>query len=47
MDIDHIVLWVDNAERSLDFYMNILGLEAVRLDEFSFWTSKIPKCTHQ
>ena len=42
MDIDHIVLWVDNAERSLEFYMKILGLEAVRLNEFNSGHAKFP-----
>ncbi len=42
MDIDHIVLWVDNAERSLEFYMKILGLEAVRLNEFHSGHAKFP-----
>lgn len=42
MDIDHIVLWVDNADRSLEFYMKILGLEAVRLNEFNSGHAKFP-----
>jgi catechol 2,3-dioxygenase-like lactoylglutathione lyase family enzyme len=32
--LDHIVLNVSDAERSLDFYCSILGLKGERLDEF-------------
>lgn len=35
MYIDHAVIWADNAQRSLDFYVNVLGLTAVREEEFS------------
>lgn len=42
MDIDHVVIWVDNAERSLEFYVNVIGLEAVRLNEFHSGHAKFP-----
>ena len=42
MDIDHIVLWVKNTERSLEFYIKILGLETVRLNEFHSGHAKFP-----
>lgn len=34
MHIDHVVLWVEDAKRALDFYTNVVGLPAVRGDEF-------------
>ena len=33
MDIDHIVLWVDNQQRSLAFFVDLLGMEPVRSDD--------------
>ncbi len=33
MNIDHVVLWVSNQERSLDFFVNVVGLEPVPVDE--------------
>ena len=33
-EIDHVVLNVADARRSLDFYTGVLGLEAVRLAEW-------------
>jgi catechol 2,3-dioxygenase-like lactoylglutathione lyase family enzyme len=33
-ELDHIVLNVENIDRSLSFYVNVLGLHAERLDEF-------------
>ena len=35
MYIDHAVIWVENAKQSLDFYVNILGFEPVRSEEFT------------
>jgi len=35
MNIDHIVLWVDNQQRSLAFFVDLLGMEPVRSDEFA------------
>lgn len=34
MDIDHVVLWVRDQKPSLEFYVETLGLEAVRAEEF-------------
>jgi len=42
MDIDHVVIWVKNVERSLEFYVNTLGFEAVRGDEFSAGKARFP-----
>ncbi len=30
MDIDHVVLWVEDPKEALAFYVDVLGLEAVR-----------------
>ncbi len=35
MEIDHVVIWVGSAQASLDFYVNILGLEPVREKAFA------------
>ena len=32
MNIDHIVLWVDNQQRSLAFFVDLLGMDPVRSD---------------
>jgi glyoxylase I family protein len=32
--IDHVVLWVEDVERALAFYRDVVGLEPVRADEF-------------
>ena len=42
MDVDHIVLWVDDFERSLEFYVDVFGLEAVRADEFHAGDARFP-----
>lgn len=42
MDVDHRVLWVDDAERSLEFYVNVLGFEAVREEEFRAGSARFP-----
>lgn len=34
MNIDHIVLWVEDPRRSVDFYVTVLGMEPVRFQEF-------------
>jgi catechol 2,3-dioxygenase-like lactoylglutathione lyase family enzyme len=34
MQIDHVVLWVDDPKRALEFYVDVIGLEAVRAHEF-------------
>jgi catechol 2,3-dioxygenase-like lactoylglutathione lyase family enzyme len=42
MHIDHAVIWVENAERSLDFYVNTLGFDSVREEEFSEGKARFP-----
>ena len=42
VEIDHVVLWVDDAKRSLDFYVNVLGFEAVRAQEFEQGKARFP-----
>jgi glyoxylase I family protein len=32
--IDHVVFWVEDPRRSLDFYEKVVGFEGVRADEF-------------
>lgn len=34
MFLDHIVLWVADPMRSLDFYQRVVGLSGVRVEEF-------------
>ena len=41
-DLDHIVLNVSDIQRSLDFYMNVLGLVGERVDEFKAGTVGFP-----
>jgi len=42
MNIDHAVIWVKNAERSLDFYVNNLGFQSIREKEFSEGKARFP-----
>ena len=42
MDVDHVVLWVKNSKRALEFYVNVLGLEAVRAQEFEEGKARFP-----
>jgi catechol 2,3-dioxygenase-like lactoylglutathione lyase family enzyme len=42
MHIDHVVIWVKNAKRSLDFYINTLGFESVREKEFLDSNARFP-----
>ena len=42
MHIDHVVIWVKNAKRSLDFYTNTLGLESVREKDFLDDNARFP-----
>jgi catechol 2,3-dioxygenase-like lactoylglutathione lyase family enzyme len=42
MHIDHVVLWVEDARRSLEFYTNIVGLPGVRADEFLAGAAPFP-----
>ena len=34
LQIDHVVLWVDDARRALEFYTTVVGLTGVRAEEF-------------
>lgn len=34
MYIDHVVIWVENTQRALDFYAHTLGFESVRENEY-------------
>jgi catechol 2,3-dioxygenase-like lactoylglutathione lyase family enzyme len=34
MQIDHVVLWVEDAQRALEFYTSVVGLPGVRAEEF-------------
>ena len=42
MDIDHVVLWVTDQKRSLDFYVEVVGLEPVRAEEFAEGKASFP-----
>ena len=42
MNLDHVVLWVKNAKRALEFYVDALGLEPVRADEFAAGKARFP-----
>lgn len=33
-DIDHVVLWVQDPLRSVEFYSEVVGLEPLRVEEF-------------
>jgi catechol 2,3-dioxygenase-like lactoylglutathione lyase family enzyme len=34
VQLDHLVLWVEDPVRACEFYTSVVGLTAVRLDEF-------------
>lgn len=42
MDIDHVVLWVDDPARALAFYVEVVGLAAVRGEEFARGEAPFP-----
>ena len=42
MKIDHVVLWVSDQKRSLDFFVNVVGLEPVRAREFAGGSAGFP-----
>ena len=42
MDVDHVVVWVEDATRALEFYVDVLGLEAVRAEEFEEGKARFP-----
>jgi glyoxylase I family protein len=35
MQLDHIALWVDDPLKSVEFYVEVVGLTALRVDEFN------------
>ena len=42
MNIDHVVLWVDDAGKSLKFYSEVVGLEPVRQVEYEEGDAPFP-----
>ncbi|MGZ3475394.1 MAG: VOC family protein [Polyangiales bacterium] len=42
MNIDHVVLWVEDGGRALDFYVKVVGLPAVREEEFRAGSAPFP-----
>jgi glyoxylase I family protein len=42
MDLDHVVIWVDDPLKSLDFYVNVVGLEPVRGEEYRAGEAPFP-----
>jgi catechol 2,3-dioxygenase-like lactoylglutathione lyase family enzyme len=42
MYLDHAVLWVESAKRALEFYVSVLGLEAVRAEDFAEGRARFP-----
>jgi catechol 2,3-dioxygenase-like lactoylglutathione lyase family enzyme len=34
MRMDHVVIWVADVQRSIEFFTTVVGLEGLRLDEF-------------
>ena len=42
MHLDHAVLWVESASRALDFYVKVIGLEPVRVEEFKTGKARFP-----
>jgi len=42
MEIDHVVLWVDDPKRALEFYVDVIGLEAVRAHDFEDGKAPFP-----
>jgi catechol 2,3-dioxygenase-like lactoylglutathione lyase family enzyme len=38
--IDHVVIWVGDARRSIEFFQSVVGLEGVRVEEFH--AGKVP-----
>ena len=42
MNIDHLVLWVSDPLRSVEFYERVLGFVGVRVDEFRAGKAPFP-----
>ena len=42
MHMDHVVLWVSDQRRALEFFVNIVGLEPERAEEFANGGTSFP-----
>ncbi|MEH6473704.1 MAG: VOC family protein [Halopseudomonas sp.] len=42
MELDHAVLWVESERRALKFYVDVLGLESVRAEDFAEGRARFP-----
>ncbi len=42
MELDHAVLWVESSKRALDFYVEVLGFEPVRAEEYTAGKARFP-----
>jgi len=42
MDLDHVVIWVDDPLKSLTFYVDVVGLQPVRGDEYRAGEAPFP-----
>ena len=42
MNLDHAVLWVKSVQRALEFYVTVLGLDAVRVEDFAEGKARFP-----
>jgi catechol 2,3-dioxygenase-like lactoylglutathione lyase family enzyme len=42
MDLDHVVIWVDDPLKSLTFYIDVVGLQPVRADEYRAGEAPFP-----
>lgn len=42
MDLDHVVVWVQDPLKSLEFYVNVVGLQPVRAEEFRAGLAPFP-----
>jgi catechol 2,3-dioxygenase-like lactoylglutathione lyase family enzyme len=40
--LDHVVLWTDDPLRAVDFYVRVVGLEPVRVEEFRSGEAPFP-----
>ncbi len=42
MRVDHVVFWVEDPLRSIEFYERVVGLASVRVDEFRAGSAPFP-----
>jgi catechol 2,3-dioxygenase-like lactoylglutathione lyase family enzyme len=42
VDLDHVVIWVDDPLKSVDFYVDVVGLKPVRAEEFRAGEAPFP-----